>query len=46
MADFASAVLRGTPLQAGAESAAADLNVLQALFQSAARGTWVTVPSV
>jgi hypothetical protein len=43
MADFADAVAKGTPLQAGPESAIGDLNVLHALFRSAEEGAWVDV---
>ena len=41
--DFASAILDGTPLAAGPESAVQDLRVALAIYRSAATGNWETI---
>ena len=41
--DFANAILDGTPLSAGPESAVQDLRVALAIYRSAASGNWETI---
>jgi predicted dehydrogenase len=40
MADFAAAVLDGTPLAAGPEAALGELRAALAMYRSAASGRW------
>jgi predicted dehydrogenase len=41
--DFANAILDGTPLAAGPESAVQDLRVALAIYRSAASGNWESI---